>query len=126
MTITITDHRNTLKVGGSSVAYAEYSFTTDALGDASEQTDATIVGQIQKVVTIPDAVDTPTAGWDLTVLDENGVDVLGGTGGDRDVDGTIATEVIQPYAESHFNSKLTFVVANGGATKKGVVRVYYT
>ena len=126
MTISITDHRRTLKVGGSDVAYIEYTFTTDASGDASEQTELTIVGQLQKVVTIPDAVDTPTAAWDLEIKDENSVDVLGGAGGDRDVDGTVATEVIMPYESSYFNSKLTFTVANGGNAKKGTVRVYYT
>jgi hypothetical protein len=129
MTITVTDHRNTLKVGGSNVAYVLYEFTTDEGGDASEQTASSIVGTLQKVVTIPDAEDTPTAKWELTITDEDGVDILGGMGGDRDMDGAAAVEMITPYGkreEAHFNSKLTFTVANGGNAKSGQVKVYYT
>jgi hypothetical protein len=129
MTITVTDNRNTLKVGGSNVAYMTYTFTTDASGDASEETATSIAGTIQKIVTIPDGDDTPTAGWDFTLIDEDGVDVLGGAGGDRDIGGAGATETITPYGkseEANFNSKLTFTVANGGNAKAGTVKVYYT
>ena len=128
MTLTVTDNRNTLKVGGSNVAYITYTFTTDESGDASEQTATSIAGTIQKVVTIPDAVDTPTAGWDFTLIDEDGVDVLDGAAGDRDIDDAAATETVTPYGkpeEANFNSKLTFTVANGGNAMSGTVKVYF-
>jgi hypothetical protein len=127
MAFTYYDQRNTDQPDmGSNIAVATWAFTTSALGAASEVSDRTIIGVVKRAVTIPDGTATPTAGWDLLITDEDGIDILGGAGGDRDMDGAGAAE--QCYPSVNFpavKSKLTFTVANGGNTKAGVVRLYY-
>ncbi len=77
-------------------------------------------------MTNPDNTDTPTTLWDLTITDEDGLDILCGYGANRDDADSGASEQIVPCSLPGINSKLTFTVANGGNTKKGVVRAYYT
>ena len=104
-----------------------WSFITDASGDVTEQTSIIINGRINRVVTNPDNTDTPTTLWDLTLADEDGVDVLAGNGADRDSADSGASEQIALGATNPtVASKLTFTVANGGNAKKGVVIVYLT
>ena len=127
MTITVYDERLSGTDGYKPVATITWSFTTDASGDVTEQTSATINGQISRVVTNPDNTDTPTTLWDLTLKEEDGVDILTGDGADRDAADSGASEPIAPCPPCPaINSKLTFTVANGGNAKKGVVVVYYT
>ena len=111
---------------GSPVSIIIYNFTSDESGDASEQTEK-VSGLIKRVVTNPDDTDTPTAGWDLTITDEDDVDVLCGNGADRDAGDTGASEQAFPCPGSlAVASKLTFIVANAGNAKKGIVKVYIT
>ena len=127
MTITIYDERLSATNGYKPCATLTWSFTTDGSGDVTEQTSATINGQISRVVTNPDNTDTPTTLWDLTLTDEDSVDVLCDAGEDMDAADSGASEQIAPCPPCPaINSKLTFTVANGGAAKKGVVVVYYT
>lgn len=121
MAITVNDERLSGTRGYEPCAVITCPFTTDAAGDASEQSE-TLNGRIYRVVTNPDNADTPTANWDLTLEDEDGVDVLAGTGANRDAGGTGASEQIKP--DVAVASKLTFKVANGGNAKKGVVKLY--
>jgi len=107
------------------VALWTWAFTTDGSGNASETTDQEIFGLVQRVVTKPDSVVPPTANWDLTILDEDGADVLGGHGLDRDSGGIGAVEQCVPeILLCACASKLTFTIANGGSAKKGTVRLY--
>lgn len=123
MAITITSQRE--EGYWQPVRVINWSFTTDASGDASEQTTYAFYGLVQRVVTIPDGVDTPTAAWDLTIEDEDTVDTLDGNGLNRDSGGTGAIEQCVPANKvAAVASKLTFKVANGGNTKKGVVKAY--
>lgn len=109
---------------GSPVSIITYSFTSDGSGDATEQTKK-VSGIVKRAVTNPDNTDTPTAGWDLTIEDEDGVDVLCGNGADRDAGGTGASEQAFPCPGNiAVASKLTFKVANAGNAKKGVVKLY--
>ena len=126
MTITVYDARLSGTSGYKPVATVTWAFTTDGSGDVTEQTSATINGQLSRVVTNPDNADTPTTLWDLTLKDEDGVDVLCAYGADRDEDDDGGSEQITPCSCPAIKSKLTFTVANGGAAKKGVVVVYYT
>ena len=126
MTISVYDERLTGTDGYKPCATITWSFTTDASGDVTEETTATINGQISRIVTNPDNTDTPTTLWDLTVADEDGLDLLCGYGADRDEDDDGGSEQITPSSCPAINSKVTFTVANGGATKKGVVVAYYT
>ena len=127
MAITEYDERLTGTGGYKPCATLTWQFTTDASGDITQESTATINGQISRVVTNPDNTDTPTTLWDLTVADEDGVDILCGAGADRDVADSGASEQIAPCPPCPaIQSKLTFTVANGGNAKKGVVVVYYT
>ena len=127
MAITVYDERLTGTNGYKPCATLTWSFTTDASGDITEESTVTINGQIGRIVTNPDNTDTPTTLWDLTMADEDGVDILCGAGADRDVADSGASEQISPCPPCPaIQSKLTFTVANGGNAKKGVVVVYYT
>jgi len=125
MAITVFDNRFR-QPNKQPIAILTWTFTTDASGDASEES-VTILGKIKRVVTNPDNTDPPTANWDLTITDEDGIDILCGNGADRDAGGTGISEQAFPCpAEIAVASKLTFTVANGGNTKKGVVKLYIT
>jgi hypothetical protein len=127
MTITVYDDRLSGTSGYEPCATITWSFTTDASGDVTEETTATINGQISRIVTNPDNTDTPTTLWDLALKDEDGVDILGGDGDDRDAADSKASEQVFPCPQCPaIRSKLTFTVAHGGNAKKGVVVVYYT
>lgn len=109
---------------GGPVSIVTCSFTTDGSGDASEETEL-IWGVVKRVVTNPDGVAAPTAAWDLTIEDEDGVDILCGNGANRDAGGSGGSEQAFPCPVNlAVASKLTFKVANGGVTKKGVVKLY--
>lgn len=109
---------------GTRVSVTSWAFTSDGSGDASEVT-VKIAGIVKRAVTIPDGVAPPTQNWDLSIEDEDGVDVLCGNGADRDAGGTGAVEQVFPCpGQVAINSSLTFKVANAGDTKKGTVRLY--
>jgi hypothetical protein len=107
---------------GSPVSIIIWAFTTDASGNASEETYK-VSGILKRVVTIPDAVAKPTAGWDLTIEEEDGFDILLGAGADRDSGGAGVSEEIIPSDPPAFCSILTFKVENAGSGK-GVVKLY--
>lgn len=124
--ITEYDERLSGTRGYEPCAVITWAFTTDADGDASKQSE-TLNGRVNRAITNPDNTGTPTAAWDLTIEDEDGVDVLCGNGADRDADGSKASEQIFPCPpDLAVASKLTFKVANGGNAKKGVVKLYIT
>lgn len=92
-----------------------------------------ISGVILRVTTIP--ADGPTDNYDVTLEDEDGIDVLQGFGADRD---TTNAETFTPLVSTTLvgnpvamgtpvavNSTLELIVANAGASKSGTVRVYY-
>ena len=127
MAITIYDDRLSGTDGYKPCATITWSFTTDASGNVTEETTATINGQISRVAFNPDNTDTPTTLWDFTLKDEDGIDLLCGDGADRDAADSGASEQVAPCPPCPaVKSKLTFTVANGGNAKKGVVIVYYT
>lgn len=124
MAITEEDDRLGGTHGKKPIVCITYSFTTDGSGDASEQSEL-LNGRVNRVVTNPDNTDTPTAGWDLTIKDEDDVDVLCGNGANRDADGSKASEQAFPCPGNlAVASKLTFKIANAGNAKKGVVKLY--
>ena len=109
---------------GSPVSIIVCTFISSAGGAVSEETKK-VSGIVKRVVTNPDNINTPTAGWDLTIEDEDGVDILSGNGADRDADGSKASEQTFPCpADPALASKLTFKIANAGNAKKGVVKLY--
>ena len=92
----------------------------------STQSNSDIFGFIVRVVTNPGAT-TPTADYDITITDEDGVDVLGGEGADRSAS---ASEQIIPklgssYGPCYVNSKLTFNLSNNSENSAvGEVIIY--
>jgi len=124
MGITINNERLSGAGGYEPCATVTWAFTTDADGDVTEES-ATVNGQINRVVTNPDDTDTPTTNWDLTIVDEDGIDILGGNGANRDAADSGASEQAAPsVAGLAVASTLTFTVENGGNAKKGAVTVY--
>ena len=90
-------------------------------------------GMIRKMVTIPaGGGSAPSDNYDITLLDDEGADVLNGRGADRDTanieqvcpgvtctDGTSPTSV--PVAVA---SDLQLVIASAGASKSGTIVLY--
>lgn len=77
-------------------------------------------GAIVRVVTNPGAT-APSDNWDLTLVDEDGVDVLAGEGANRD---TSNSEQIYPTDTPFVNGTVTVTVANAGDSKVGTVVLY--
>ena len=91
-------------------------------GKASATTTLAYNGVIERLVTVPDAVAAPTADYDITILDEDGVDVLLGAGQNRHTANT--QQVAAANLGIVANDKLTLNVANAGNGKKGTVYLY--
>ena len=98
--------------------------STDA-GVVSSASSAKGTGAVIKAVIVPDGGGTaPTTLYDLTILDENGVDVLDGNGADCSA---TATEYLE-YGDGLggvVDSTLTLTIANAGDAKGGLVYLYY-
>jgi len=124
MTITYEEADKRESPFGTPVSVISWAFISNGSGVASEQS-VKIAGIPKRAVTVPDGVAPPTLSWDLTIKDEDGVDVLCGNGADRDAGGTGAVEQIFPCPGTvAVHSQLTFAVANAGASKKATVRLY--
>lgn len=104
------------------------AWTADASDGSvpSTQSDSDIFGFIVRVVTNPGAT-APTADYDITITDEDDVDVLGGEGADRSAS---ASEQVIPmlgssYGPCYVNSKLTFNLSNNSENSAvGEVVIY--
>lgn len=90
-------------------------------GTASGQTTHAYSGKILGLATDPGS-PAPTDNYDITVTDEDGMDVLMGGGADRD---TANTEyVLSASLGAVANDKLTINVAAAGTNKKGIAYLY--
>ena len=103
------------------VTIVKAMLTTNSSGDASELTSEQVQGAVIRVVTVPDALVPPDAGWDLTVTDRLGIDLLAGAGANRDSGGSGATEDFIISDSRVFSGRLAFTVAAGGASKRCTV-----
>jgi len=91
-------------------------------GTASGQTTYAYSGKILGLATDPDGVAIPTDNYDITMTDEDGMDVLMGGGADRD---TANTEyVLSTSLGAVANDKLTINIAAAGTNKKGIAYLY--
>jgi hypothetical protein len=80
-------------------------------------------GEIIRLVTVPGkAGDAPDADYDVTVLDEDGTDVLMGAGANRHTSNT--EQVLASSLGCVANDKLELRVANAGNANKGTVYLY--
>jgi hypothetical protein len=96
----------------------------DAAGTASGATSFEVVGVPQHFTTVPSGGGTaPTDNYDITLKDEDGIDILNGLGADRSAtltqhktgnDGLVLTAA----------TALTLAVANAGNSKQGTAYLY--
>ena len=111
-----------------------FSWTSDASGDVSGTVSTYFIsGTIVKAVFVPGSGGVaPTANYDVTLLDEQGADVLGGQGANRSAtlpeaaapgvllcDGTVVG-----VAPMQVDNQLELRVANAGSAKQGSLRLY--
>lgn len=124
--------------GTATITYSEtrtvksvtFSWVSDATGD-SAGTSLKLSGQILRVVFKPSATAQPTNAYDITISDEDGLDILATLGGD--LSNTTATQVLPCVTNGTagnsgaiaFDSTLTIAVSNAGDTKAGTVVIYY-
>lgn len=93
----------------------------DSNGTASGTTTYAYDGKILLLATDPGAT-APTDNYDVTLADDNGIDVLAGAGADRD---TANTEtVVSASLGAVAGSKLTLSIAAAGNSKIGTVYIY--
>jgi hypothetical protein len=96
-------------------------------GGAADVSITNLYGFLIKMVTDPAAGGSaPTDNYDITLVDENGIDALAGAGADRD---TANTEQVYPTATSasvpvFLCGTHTFTVATAGDTKSGRAVLY--
>ena len=108
------------------------TWTSDGSGDASGTTDK-IVGELMKGVTNPGTA-APTADYDITLTDDDGADLLGNSFDDLVDRHTSNTESVDFFLNDGTTSNgarpcvcgpITVTVANAGASKEGVLRLFY-
>lgn len=113
------------------VSQITFSWVASAGGAVSGILSELINGTIVKVVFNPGS-PTPSAAYDVTLLDDNGLDVLAGQGANLSETTTTAVCPGIPFkdgtttgvVEVAINSKLELQVANAGSGGAGAVIVY--
>jgi hypothetical protein len=116
---------------GLGIQRIDCAWTSDASGDVSGHAFAVPTGMLLQVKTVPDGTTAPSDNYDLTVVDGDGADLLGGSGADRD---NAKAEIIAPLLGDSTTQNqrplvdgtdtLDVVVANAGDTKKGTVSLW--
>lgn len=117
---------------GSDVVKHTFEWVSDASGNATIPSGFAVSGYITRVVIIPSGSAAPTTLYDLTMTDEDGVDVLAGRGANMSATATLSmcpgtpindgtTASVVPVV---VDSILTLNVANAGNAKAGTVVVY--
>lgn len=116
MSVTITDNSE------QGITMVKLAFVTETQG-AVGQSDKKYTGKALALVTDPGTA--PTDDYDITITDENGLDVLAGQGADRD---TSTTEYVIDSDSTPLgvvvDSKLTLNVTTAGDAKTGDVYLY--
>lgn len=120
-------------MAGSSVTFTETRFgsikrikavwvSDDTTGVASGQTEFAYDGKLELLTTVPAAAGAaPTDNYDVTLVDEDGVDVLAGGGANRDTANT--EQVLGTSLGAAASQKLTLNIAAAGNSKGGTVYV---
>jgi hypothetical protein len=98
----------------------KWTWVSTAGGAADLVTTLSYTGQIVALVTDPGTA-APTDNWDLTITDQDGVDVLNALGANRD---TANTEQVVTGMGVVVGQSLTLNVTNAGDSKEGVVYLY--
>lgn len=99
------------------------TWTSSALGNVTVRMPY-INGTLVKVVVDP-GTPAPTAGWDFSLEDDYGLDVLAISGADQSATATGQfVPVLNTYFPNSIASRTTFKVINAGAGKQGVVAFF--
>lgn len=117
---------------GTDIVKHTFEWVSDGSGNAAIPSTLPVSGRIQRVVFVPSATAAPTANYDVTLLDSDGVDVLSGQG--ANLSETTASSICPGIALKDgtttsvvpgvVDSVLTLNVSNAGDSKAGKVIVY--
>ena len=100
----------------------EWATASSSSGGTTGVTTKAYNGKIERLITIPGAsAAAPAASYDITVTDEESIDVLAGGGANR---GNSATEQVASSLGTVVNDKLTLNVTNAGSSHSGVAIIY--
>ncbi len=108
-----------LRVGWTSGTGGSVGVVSEALSAA---TMLRIKGKVLLHFQTNPGATAPTTLYDLTMLDADGIDVLGGAGGDRSA---TVSEGTVPLINQIMDTALTFTIANAGDTKDGEAIFYF-
>lgn len=126
-------------LGNSSYAVYQMPWVTDGSGNFTAiATTRNIDGIVLMVEAIPSATAAPTDNYDVTLRNNNGIDIMGDTGaaGSEVYDGSLANldtavpSQVQPKIDGNTASvpvlgPLTLDVFNAGNSKGGTIRIHY-
>ena len=104
------------------IKFAWTSGTGAESGTASGETTNLYDGKIVVLTTVPGAVAVPTLNYDITITDEDGVDVLAGGGANRS--DTAIENVTYASLGAVSKETLTINIAAAGSAKTGVAYLY--
>ena len=122
-TITLSKHIQPKRNG--ILGSMRFAWTSDT-GGAVSGTTWPFNGRIERLVTNPGAA-APTDNYDVTIEDEDGVDVLGGVGANRDtVNSEQAVPVLGTYFHPAHAGTIEPKVAAAGSAKTGEIIIYYS
>lgn len=105
-----------------SVKFVQFTFAGNITTTEGATSFKGFDGKVLHVVTSPSVTLVPSANWDLTILDTNGIDIMAGAGLNRSSGST--QHKLSSTMGAVAKSDLRFVVSNAGATGGGTVRVY--
>ena len=106
-----------------SIKKIAWAWTSDGSGVVSGTlTTHAYTGALERLVTDPDGTAAPTDNYDVTILDEDGTDILMGAGADRDT--ANIEQVLRTSLGVVANDTLELRIAAAGAAKSGVVWLY--
>lgn len=125
--VTVTYRRH----GSIRIAVVDWISASDGSATATVQLD----GELLKFVTNPSGSAAPTDNYDITLVDEDSIDVAKGLLANRD---TSNSEEIYPFVQVTLSGTgsdaaarplfhggpVTFTLANAGDTKSGQLKVY--
>lgn len=97
-----------------------FDWVADVDGDCSSES-IDIYGHITNIITVPDGDNAPTADYDLSLIDSDQADILGGAGANRSATATERAIVTGGYVAGSCSLKIENA-GNGGA---GTVRIIY-
>ena len=118
------------------VRVIEWDWLSDSSGDCDVSTSKSanasgVTGTVVGIHAIPETGATiPTDDYDVTIIDGEGVDILNGAGANLNQVNTsvenyrFPTDFLNEGPIVIVDQELTLVVANGGDTQGGVIRLY--